>query len=115
MLRPLFATLLLALAPLANAQTPLTTVAERSGFIETGRYEEVAALCDAFARRYPTSVRCITFGTSPEGRPMKALIASTSGALTPEQAQRRGLPVVLVQGGIHAGEIDGKDAGFLAK
>ena len=25
-----------------------------------------------------------------------------------------GLPVVLVQGGIHAGEIDGKDAGFLA-
>jgi len=114
MLRPLFATLLLALAPLANAQTPLTTVAERSGFIETGRYEEVTALCDAFARRYPTSVRCITFGTSPEGRPMKALIASTSGALTPEQAQRRGLPVVLVQGGIHAGEIDGKDAGFLA-
>ena len=114
MLRPLFATLLLALAPLANAQTPLTTVAERSGFIETGRYEEVTALCDAFARRYPTSVRCITFGTTPEGRPMKALIASTSGALTPEQAQRRGLPVVLVQGGIHAGEIDGKDAGFLA-
>ncbi|MCH6481967.1 M14 family metallopeptidase [Pseudoxanthomonas sp. LH2527] len=114
MLRPLFATLLLALAPLANAQTPLTTVAERSGFIETGRYEEVTTLCDAFARRYPKAVRCTTFGTTPEGRPMKALVASTSGALTPEQAQRRGLPVVLVQGGIHAGEIDGKDAGFLA-
>nr|WP_298134199.1 M14 family metallopeptidase [uncultured Pseudoxanthomonas sp.] len=114
MLRPLFATLLLALAPLANAQTPLTTVAERSGFIETGRYEEVTTLCDAFARRYPKAVRCTTFGTTPEGRPIKALVASTSGALTPEQAQRRGLPVVLVQGGIHAGEIDGKDAGFLA-
>ena len=114
MLRPLFATLLLAVAPLANAQTPLTTVAERSGFVETGRYEEVTALCDAFARRYPKAVRCTTFGTTPEGRPMKALVASTSGALTPEQAQRRGLPVVLVQGGIHAGEIDGKDAGFLA-
>ena len=114
MLRPLFATLLLALAPLANAQTSLTTVAERSGFIETGRYEEVTTLCDAFARRYPKAVRCTTFGTTPEGRPMKALVASTSGALTPEQAQRRGLPVVLVQGGIHAGEIDGKDAGFLA-
>ena len=33
---------------------------------------------------------------------MKALVASTSGALTPEQAQRRGLPVVLIHGGIHA-------------
>ena len=114
MLRPLCASLLLALASAANAQSALTTVAERSGFTETGRYEEVTALCDAFARQYPKAVRCTTFGTTPEGRPMKALVASTSGALTSEQAQRRGLPVVLIQGGIHAGEIDGKDAGFLA-
>ena len=34
--------------------------------------------------------------------------------LTPEQARKRNLPVMLMQGGIHAGEIDGKDAGFLA-
>ena len=114
MLRPLCASFLLALASAANAQSALTTVAERSGFSETGRYEEVTALCDAFARKYPKAVRCTTFGTTPEGRPMKALVASTSGALTSEQAQRRGLPVVLIQGGIHAGEIDGKDAGFLA-
>ena len=114
MLRMLCTTLLLALAPLAQAQPALTTVSERSGFVDTGRYDEVVALCDAFARQYPKAVRCTTFGTTPEGRPMKALVASTSGALTPEQAQRRQLPVVLVQGGIHAGEIDGKDAGFLA-
>ena len=114
MLRPLCASLLLALVPLANAQSALTTVSERSGFLETGRYDEVTALCDAFARQYPKAVRCTTFGTTPEGRPMRALVASTSGALTAEQAQRRGLPVVLIQGGIHAGEIDGKDAGFLA-
>jgi hypothetical protein len=113
MLRPLCA-LLIAFAPLAQAQAPLTTVSERSGFIETGRYDEVPALCEAFARQYPKAVRCTTFGTTPEGRPMKALVVSTSGALTPDLAQRRGLPVVLVQGGIHAGEIDGKDAGFLA-
>nr|WP_296278235.1 M14 family metallopeptidase [Pseudoxanthomonas sp.] len=114
MLRPLCTTLLLALVPLAQAQPALTTASERSGFVDTGRYDEVVALCDAFARQYPKAVRCTTFGTTPEGRPMKALVASTSGALTPEQAQRRQLPVVLVQGGIHAGEIDGKDAGFLA-
>lgn len=107
--------LLLALssAPL-RADVGLTTVAERSGFTRTGRYDEVIALCAAFAQRYPDAVHCIDFGTTPEGRPMKALVASRSGALTPADAHARGLPVLLVQGGIHAGEIDGKDAGFLA-
>ncbi|WP_372391024.1 M14 family metallopeptidase [Xanthomonas sp. NCPPB 3582] len=98
----------------ALAAAPLTTVAERSGFMQTGRYDEVVALCDAFAQRYPQAVRCTQFGTTPEGRPMKALVVSTSGALDADAAAQRKLPVVLIQGGIHAGEIDGKDAGFLA-
>ncbi|MCL1561561.1 M14 family metallopeptidase [Xanthomonas nasturtii] len=106
--------LLLTSPPAALAATPLTTQAERSGFVQTGRYDEVIALCDAFAQRYPQAVRCIQFGTTPEGRPMKALVASTSGALDAPSAAQRKLPVVLIQGGIHAGEIDGKDAGFLA-
>lgn len=100
--------------PASAADAPLSTVAERSGFLKTGRYEEVVVLCDAFAKAYPDAVRCIDFGTSPEGRPMKALVASTSGVLDAATARKRGLPVVLIQGGIHAGEIDGKDAGFLA-
>ncbi|MEB1548398.1 M14 family metallopeptidase [Xanthomonas campestris pv. campestris] len=106
--------LLLTSAPAALTAEPLTTVAERSGFVQTGRFDEVIALCDAFAQRYPQAVRCISFGTTPEGRPMKALVVSTSGALDAASAAQRALPVVLVQGGIHAGEIDGKDAGFLA-
>ena len=105
---PLFA------APAATARAGLTTVAERSGFVRTGRYEEVIALCDAFAKAYPEAVRCIDFGTTPEHRPMKALVVSRTGALTAEAARAGKLPVVLMQGGIHAGEIDGKDAGFLA-
>ncbi|MFT4249649.1 MAG: M14 family metallopeptidase [Pseudomonas sp.] len=100
--------------PALSANAELSTLAERSGFRQTGRYEEVIALCEAFAARYPQAVRCITFGTTPEGRPMRALVASTSGVLDPAAAAQRGLPVVLVQGGIHAGEIEGKDAGFLA-
>jgi len=98
----------------AFADDTLVTVAERSGFQQTGRYDEVIALCAEFAKAYPASVRCITFGTTPQGRPMKALVASRSGALDAAAARKRGLPVVLIQGGIHAGEIDGKDAGFLA-
>jgi len=110
----LAAALATALPPPAAAQVPLSTVSERSGFAKTGRYDETIALCAAFAQRYPDAVRCIDFGTTPEGRPMKALAVSRSGALTPAAARARGIPVVLMQGGIHAGEIDGKDAGFLA-
>ncbi|MCD0259326.1 M14 family metallopeptidase [Xanthomonas melonis] len=106
--------LLCASLPAVGAAESLTSVAERSGFVQTGRYDEVIALCDAFAQRYPQAVRCTQFGTTPEGRPMKALVVSTSGVLDPDAAAQRKLPVVLIQGGIHAGEIDGKDAGFLA-
>ncbi len=100
----------------------LSTQAERSQFAQTGRYEEVIRLCHDFQQTWPKAVRCVEFGKTPEGRPMLALIASLNdrlgGApgskLTPAAVQRAKLPVLLVQGGIHAGEIDGKDAGFLA-
>ncbi len=101
-------------APVRAAEESLISIAERSHFQRTGRYDEVIALCAEFEQRYPDAVRCKTFGTTPEGRPMQMLIASRSGALDAAAARQRGLPVVLVQGGIHAGEIDGKDAGFLA-
>ncbi len=110
----LLATALLACSlPAHAARTPLATHAEMTGFKQTGRLEELIALCDAFQQTFPQAVRCFDFGTSPEGRPMKAMAVSTSGALDARTAQARGLPVVLAQGGIHAGEIDGKDAGFL--
>lgn len=98
----------------AEAGADLRTIAERSDFVRTGRYEETIALCEAFAARHPRAVRCATFGRTPEGRPMQVLVVSRSGVLDAEAARARRLPVVLIQGGIHAGEIDGKDAGFLA-
>src|SRR5690606_3886024 len=74
--------LLLGLAPAtvpaataAGTAASLVTESERSGFQRTGRYAEVLALCDAFAAHDPQAVRCIEFGTTPEGRPMKALVA----------------------------------------
>lgn len=98
----------------SHAAPDLTTVSERSGFIKTGRYDEVIRLCGAFQAAYPKQVKCIDFGTTPEGRPMKALIVTRTGAFTAAAARARKLPVTLIQGGIHAGEIDGKDAGFQA-
>jgi hypothetical protein len=100
------------LAAAALAAPDLTTEAERSGWVRTGRYAEVERLCPAFEKAFPGKVRCTRFGATPEGRPMLALVASADGALDPTSARARGRAVVLAQGGIHAGEIDGKDAGF---
>jgi len=92
----------------------LVTEAERSGFVRTGRHAEAVQVCDSFAVAYPGRARCERFGTSPEGRALVALVVSDDGVLTPEAAARAGRPVLLIQAGIHAGEIEGKDAGFLA-
>jgi murein tripeptide amidase MpaA len=98
----------------AAGKSPLTTIAEQSGFKITGRYEEVERLCSAFQQAWPAQVRCFEFGRSPEGRRMLALAVSADGTLDAEAARSKQRPVVLMQGGIHSGEIDGKDAGFLA-
>jgi murein tripeptide amidase MpaA len=53
-------------------------------------------------------IRIEPFGVSPQGREIYAVIASKDGAtLDPKK------PLLLVQAGIHPGEIDGKDAGMM--
>lgn len=103
-----------AAAPRAPAHPALRTIAEQSGNQRTGRYDEVERLCPAYQQTWPKQVRCFEFGRTPEGRPMLALVASADGVLDATAAHRAQRPIVLMQGGIHAGEIDGKDAGFLA-
>src|SRR6516162_8103968 len=84
----------------------LTTIAEQSGFRRTGRSDEVTRLCAAFAAAWPREVRSLEFGHSAEGRTMRALLVS--------RADARSVPVLMLQAGIHPGESDGKDAGFIA-
>lgn len=53
-------------------------------------------------------IRIEQFGVSPEGRPIYAVIASKDGtSFDPAK------PVLMIQAGIHPGEIDGKDAGMM--
>jgi hypothetical protein len=92
----------------------LTTLAEQSNFRQTGRIEEVERLSREFAAAWPEAVRSIEYGRSVEGRPLRALIVSRTGALTGEQVRARKIPLLMLQGGIHPGESDGKDAGFIA-
>ena len=72
-----------------------------SGWIKTGRADEAEKLCHQFAKKIPNRVQCKTLGFTPEKRKMVYLVV---GDLKD--------PVVWVQAGIHAGEIDGKDAVF---
>ena len=88
---------------------PLT--AEVTNFRETGHYEEVERQCRDWARRHPQWVKCESIGRSAEGRNIRALIISKGAGLIPHPRQDR--PVVLLIGGTHAGEIDGKDAGLI--
>jgi hypothetical protein len=97
-----------------KAMFELLTIAERSGFSETGRVDEVERLCEAFGRIWPDAVRSFEYGRSAEGRPLRAMIVSRAGVLSPGELSRRGLPILMLQGGIHPGESDGKDAGFIA-
>jgi hypothetical protein len=84
----------------------LTTIAEESGFKRTGRTDEVTRLCAAFAAAWPRAVKNLEFGRSAQGRPMRALLAC--------RTDPRRVPILMLQAGIHPGESDGKDAGFIA-
>ena len=101
-------------APAAAAETAaqLLTRAERTGFVETARYEETLEYARRLEKASPW-IRVVSFGKSPEGRDLILVIASKDRAFDPAAAARTGKPVVLIQAGIHAGEIDGKDAGFM--
>ncbi len=92
----------------------LMTIAELSNYKETGRLEEVERLSAEWARAWPDAVRSFEFGRSAEGRIMRALLISRSGALTPEALRAKAVPLLMIQGGIHPGESDGKDGGFAA-
>ena len=96
----------------ATTSVSLVTHAEQTHFTETGRYAEVETLSRRFEAAFPGKVKRVVFGRTPEGRPMIALVASADGTLTSALAAKRARPVIFFQGGIHAGEIDGKDAGF---
>lgn len=87
------------------------TLAEASDYAKTARHAETLA----WARRLADASELVdyqVFGTSPEGRDLAVLVVSRDRAFTPEAARATGKEIVLVQAGIHPGEIEGKDAGL---
>lgn len=87
------------------------THAERTNYQQTPNYADTIAYAKKLADASPF-IEYRSFGQSGQGRDLPLLIASESGALSPAGAHQGNKAVVLIQACIHAGEPDGKDAGF---
>jgi Zinc carboxypeptidase len=90
--------------------TNLLTRAESSGYTETSRHADVLAFIDGLRALNDPRLHIDDFGSTPEGRLLPLLVLSAHRHFTPEAAHASGLPVVVVVNGIHAGEVEGKEA-----
>ena len=88
------------------------TPAEVAEFRSTPSYDETLDFIRRLAARMP-ELSLQFFGRSAEGRALPLVVVSSDRAFTPDAAAATGKPIVLIQNGIHAGEIDGKDASLM--
>lgn len=85
------------------------TFYEQSGYTKTPNYEQTMEFCKRLEIVSPF-IKVKSFGKSPEGRDLYLVIASKDKAFDAQRAHQKDKAILLVQNGIHAGEIDGKDA-----
>jgi hypothetical protein len=98
-------------APAADASARFTrpTRAERTDFEETSRYDDVMAFVHEADAASPL-VHLTTFGYSNEGRALPLVVVGRVKDASPEAVRASGLTRIYVQGNIHAGEVEGKEA-----
>ena len=99
-------------ALIVNAANPWITPAERSNFATTPSYAETMSYCKKLCAASPL-LSMVNIGKSVEGRDIYMIIASTEKMVTVTTLRNSSKPLLLVQAGIHSGEIDGKDAGMM--
>ena len=87
---------------------PLTR-AEVSGFTETSTYTDVMTFIEAL-RASSKDIYVASLGRSPQGKVIPLVIMSRPMVRTPMEAKRLGRPIVYLQGNIHGGEVEGKEA-----
>ncbi|MEJ2543106.1 MAG: M14 family metallopeptidase [Calditrichaceae bacterium] len=90
----------------------LITDYEKSGYKKTPRYAETIEYCKKLANASPF-IRYTNFGVSPQGRDLPLLIVDKNARFTSTDVRKTDNVVFMIQAGIHSGEIDGKDAGFM--
>jgi hypothetical protein len=112
---------LISLLPLTSAassavavaqSSDLRTRAETSNFEETSTYDDVMRIAKALASQSPLA-NYESYGKTEEGREMPLLILAEPAVASPEAARKLGRPIVFIQGNIHAGEVEGKEAALI--
>jgi murein tripeptide amidase MpaA len=91
---------------------PWITPAEKAALTMTPSYDETVTWLRQLVAKAP-QLKLVSLGRSDEGRDVWMVIVSKERAFTPGALKKSGKPILLAQGGIHAGEIDGKDAGLM--
>jgi hypothetical protein len=95
-------------ASAADSRLPRTR-AERTGYTETSHYADVIAFLDTLQALGAPFWRG-SIGKTTEGRELPLVVLSRPKVSSPEEAKRLGRPILYVQGNIHAGEVEGKEA-----
>lgn len=90
----------------------LRTRAETTDYQETSRYDDVLRIMKAIVAGSELA-RYESYGRTEEGREMPLLVLSDPAVATPEAARKLGRPIVFIQGNIHAGEVEGKEAALI--
>ena len=85
---------------------------EKSEYKETPRYDETIEYCKRLADQSPI-IQYEVFGLSPQNRDIPVLIMNSNQQFTPDEVQKSGQAVVMIQACIHPGESEGKDAGLM--
>ncbi|MCL4178119.1 MAG: M14 family metallopeptidase [Verrucomicrobia bacterium] len=99
-------------ALIAARDDPWITPSEKTDLTETPAYSETIDYLRKLAAASPL-FSLQEFGRTAQGRPLYLVVAAKDQSFTPETARATGRPTLLVQAGIHSGEIDGKDAGLM--
>ncbi len=97
---------------LANVPEEWRTPAETSNFVTTPDYATTLEFLQRLDAASPL-ISIHEFGRSSQGRPLVVVIASRESDHSFAALRRSARARVLAQGGIHSGEIDGKDAGLM--
>jgi hypothetical protein len=91
-----------------QSRRPLTRP-ERTGFSETSRYADVMAFLDSL-KATSKEIYVTTMGRTSQGRDIPVVVLSRPAVRTPADAKRLNRPIVYIQGNIHGGEVEGKEA-----